>query len=250
MPRLDILLVQRGLAPTRSRAGDLIRRGFVRVAGSTACKPGADIAESATVTLNADAPHHVSRGAEKLLAALDHFGLDPAGRHAADIGASTGGFTEVLLQRGAAGVTAVDVGRDQLHPRLRADPRVCVREGTDARALTRADFPHPLTAIVADVSFIALEKALPAVLALAAPGAWLVALIKPQFEAGRENVGRGGIVRDASVRDATVRRSAAWLAAAGWDVLGHMPSPITGGDGNQEYLIAALRALHPGRHSA
>jgi 23S rRNA (cytidine1920-2'-O)/16S rRNA (cytidine1409-2'-O)-methyltransferase len=244
MPRLDVLMVQRGLAPTRSRAADLIRRGFVRVAGAAAAKPGLDVADTATVTLDAAAPTHVSRGAEKLIGALDQFALDPAGRHALDIGASTGGFTEVLLARGALSVTAVDVGRDQLHPRLRLDPRVRSLEDRDARSLTAADLAAPVTAVAVDVSFISLEKALPAVLALAAPGAWLAALVKPQFEAGPTHIGKGGIVRDAAVRQACVERIAAWLAGQGWDVLGQVTAPIAGGDGNQEVLIAARKPLH------
>jgi 23S rRNA (cytidine1920-2'-O)/16S rRNA (cytidine1409-2'-O)-methyltransferase len=239
MPRLDLTLVERGLAPTRSRALDLIRRGFVCVGGVVVTKPAAEIAASTSVTLADAAPTHVSRGAEKLIAALDHFGFDPGARACADIGASTGGFTEILLARGAAHVTAIDVGRDQLHVRLRADPRVTVLEATDARTLTAAHFPSAPSALVADVSFISLEKALPAVLGLAAPGAWLVALIKPQFEVGRDHIGKGGIVRDTIASDAAVARIALWLENAGWTVAGTVPSPITGGDGNQEFLIGA-----------
>jgi 23S rRNA (cytidine1920-2'-O)/16S rRNA (cytidine1409-2'-O)-methyltransferase len=242
MPRLDLTLVERGLAPTRSRALDLIRRGFVRVGGVVVVKPAAEIAAGTLVALAEAAPTHVSRGAEKLIAALDHFGLDVTGNVCADIGASTGGFTEILLARGAAHVTAIDVGRDQLHVRLRADPRVSVLEATDARILTSAHFPRAPTALVADVSFISLEKALPTVLGLAAPGAWLVALIKPQFEVGRDNIGKGGIVRDTTASEAAVARIALWLENADWSVAGTLPSPITGGDGNQEFLIGAHKA--------
>ncbi len=239
MPRLDIALVDRGLAPTRSRALDLIRRGFVQVGGVVVTKPAAEITVNTPVTLASTAPTHVSRGAEKLIAALDHFSFDPAGRACADIGASTGGFTEILLARGATHVTAIDVGRDQLHLRLRTDARVTVLEATDARALTSAHFPSPPAALAADVSFISLEKALPAALALAAPGAWLVALIKPQFEVGRNHIGKGGIVRDTTASAAAVARIALWLEAASWNVAGILPAPITGGDGNQEFLIGA-----------
>ncbi len=242
MPRLDITLVDRGLALSRSRALDLIKRGFVRVGGVVVIKAGADVSAGADIALSDAAPTHVSRGAEKLAAALDHFGFGVTGRHCADIGASTGGFTEILLARGAAHATAIDVGHDQIHPSLRSDPRVTVFEGTDARALTPAHFTAPIDAIVADVSFISLEKALPAALALATPGAWLIALIKPQFEVGRAAIGKGGIVRDVAARDAVPARISAWLTTSGWSVAGIIPSPITGGDGNQEFLIGAHKA--------
>ncbi len=242
MTRLDVAMVARGLVPTRSRALDLIRRGFVSVGGVVVTKAGHNVGDTVAVLLAGDTPEYVSRGAEKLAAALDHFGFDPSGLRAADIGASTGGFTQVLLARGAASVTAVDVGRAQLHDLMRADPRVTVLEGRDARTLVQADFAGPVEAISADVSFISLEKAMPAVLALAQPGAWLVALITPQFEVGRDNVGKGGIVRDEHVAAATVPRIAAWLKASGWRVDGTMPSPITGGDGNHEFLIGARKA--------
>ncbi len=239
MARLDVALVVRGLAPTRSRALDLIRRGFVTVAGVVVTKAGHDVADISTIGLAAAAPRHVSRGAEKLIAALDRFGIDPTGCHAVDIGASTGGFTEVLLARGATGVTAVDVGRAQLHETLRADPRVVSLESRDARSLVAAEFAHPITAITADVSFISLEKAMPVILALAAPGAWLVALIKPQFEVGRENIAKGGLVRDPAASAVAVDRIATWLQQSGWRVAGILPSPISGGDGNREFLIGA-----------
>ena len=242
MPRLDVALVARGLAPTRSRALDLIRRGFVSVGGVVITKAGHDVGDDAAVMLATAAPQHVSRGAEKLIAALDRYGFDPAACHCADIGASTGGFTQVLLARGAATVTAVDVGRGQLHAALRADPRVVSLESRDARTLTASDFSYPVKAVTADVSFISLEKALPAMLTLAAPGAWLVALVKPQFEVGRENIGKGGLVRDTTLSAAAVARIAGWLEICGWRVAGTMPSPISGGDGNQEFLIGARKA--------
>jgi 23S rRNA (cytidine1920-2'-O)/16S rRNA (cytidine1409-2'-O)-methyltransferase len=245
MPRLDILVLSRGLALSRSRALDLIRRGFVRVDGAVVTKAGTNVSEAAMIDVSDTAPRHVSRGAEKLIAALDYFQFDVQGRNCADIGASTGGFTEVLLARGASHVTAIDVGRDQLHPSLRADARVHLFESTDARALTAEHFPQPVTALVADVSFISLEKALPAVLSLAGEGAWLIALIKPQFEVGRGNVGKGGIVRDESAQLAAVNRIAAWLEGLGWSVAGTLPSPITGADGNQEFLLGARKAKAP-----
>ncbi len=180
-------------------------------------------------------------GALKLIAALDAFGFSPEGRIALDCGASTGGFTEVLLERGAAHVFAVDVGRGQLHPRIAADPRVTSLEGQDARALSAHEISRPVSAIVADVSFISLEKVLPAVLPFAEPGAWLAALVKPQFEAGREAIGKGGIVRDAAVRDAQAVKMSDWIAAQpGWRAVGVIPSPIEGGSGNQEFLLGAV----------
>jgi len=240
--RIDQRLVEEGLAPSRARAADLVRRGCVTVAGVPASKPGDFVADDAPLAVAADAGHHVSRGALKLEAALAAFGLSPEGRVALDVGASTGGFTEILLERGAAKVYAVDVGRDQLHARLRADPRVVSLEATDARALEARLIPEPAAAIVADVSFISLTQALPAALKLAAAEAWLVALVKPQFEAGREAVGKGGIVRDEEDRDRAVARVRNFLEAEGWEVLGVMPSPITGGSGNVEFLIGARKA--------
>jgi len=238
--RLDRILVERGLAVTRSRAADLIRLGAVSVEGRPALKPGALIEPGARLMVEAQASPFVSRGGLKLAAALDAFGLDPKGRVALDIGASTGGFTEALLERGAKRVFAVDVGRDQLHDKLREDRRVVVLEETDARALDAEIIEGPIGAIVADVSFISLTKALPAALRLAAPGAWLVALVKPQFEVGRDAVGKGGIVRDAQARARAVAEVRAFIdATPGWDVFAEMPSPIPGGSGNEEVLIGA-----------
>jgi 23S rRNA (cytidine1920-2'-O)/16S rRNA (cytidine1409-2'-O)-methyltransferase len=235
--RLDRLLVETGLAETRSRAADLIRRGCVTVAGKPALKPGALVAPGEALAVSPEASRYVSRGALKLEAALDAFGFDPKGRVALDIGASTGGFTEVLLARGAAKIYAVDVGTFQLHDRLRDDLRVVSLEGTDARDLDRSALGEEVTAIVADVSFISLTLALPAVLRLAAPGAWLVALVKPQFEAGREAVGKGGIVRSEAARIKAVEKVRAFIEEAGWEVVGLIDSPIRGGSGNAEYLI-------------
>jgi len=242
VPRLDKAMVERGLVASRARARDLIRRGLVKVAGVTAAKPGANVAAEAAIVVAGEAADHVSRGAMKLAAALDHFPFKVEGVVALDVGASTGGFTEVLLGRGAARVYAVDVGRGQLHPRLAQDPRVVSLESCDARHLDRTLIPEPVDALVADVSFISLTKALPAALGLAAPGAWLVALIKPQFEAGRAAIGKGGIVRDRAARQRAVATVKAWVEGqAGWRTLGVIPSPIAGGSGNEEFLLGAVR---------
>jgi len=235
-------MVTEGLVPSRARAADLIRRGCVAVAGETVLKPGALVANDVAIVVAAGAGDCVSRGALKLEAALRAFGLEPAGCVALDVGASTGGFTEVLLAEGAAKVYAVDVGRGQLHDSLRADPRVVSLEATDARALDAAAIPEPVGAIVADVSFISLTQALPAALAHAAPGAWLVALVKPQFEAGRAAVGKGGIIRKAEDRERAIARVRAFLETEGWIVLRVIPSPIEGGSGNAEFLIGARNA--------
>lgn len=241
--RLDLALVARGLVATRAKARDLIARGEVRIEGETVLKPATSVRAEQAISVDAVSAAQVSRGAVKLAAALDAFGFDPAGLAALDVGASTGGFTQVLLERGARRVYAVDVGKGQLHASLLGDARVVVLEECDARTLDRTLVPDPIGAIVADVSFISLIKALPAALALAAPGCWLVALVKPQFEVGREGVGKGGVVRDAALRDRALADVRAWIAAQpGWTVVGTMPSPIEGGSGNVEFLIAAVRA--------
>jgi 23S rRNA (cytidine1920-2'-O)/16S rRNA (cytidine1409-2'-O)-methyltransferase len=240
--RLDVRMVELGLAPSRAQARDLIRRGLVEIAGAVATKPGADVAPDAVIRLSPAAAPHVSRGALKLIAALDHFGFSVQDIVALDIGASTGGFTEVLLERGARRVYAVDVGHGQLHPSLAQDARVVSLEGCDARRLDRAAVPEPVDAIVADVSFISLTKALPAPMALARPGCWLVALVKPQFEAGRAAVGKGGIVRDPGARQRAVDLVRDCIAAqAGWRVVGVIASPVAGGSGNEEFLLGAVR---------
>jgi 23S rRNA (cytidine1920-2'-O)/16S rRNA (cytidine1409-2'-O)-methyltransferase len=240
--RLDVVLVERGLAPSRSRARDLIKYGKVLVDSQVCTKAAAEIGTGQVLTLEPGSAVGVSRAGAKLAAALAAFGFDARGRVALDVGASTGGFTEVLLDQGAAKVYAVDVGHGQLHPRLAADPRVISMEGCDARALSRSEIPEPVAAIVADVSFISLAKALPAALGLAAQGAWLAALIKPQFEVGRTRVGKGGIVREQSAKDAAVEEVTDWLAAQnGWRVVGVIPSPIRGGSGNEEYLVGACK---------
>lgn len=241
--RLDQALVERGLVPTRSRARDIIARGLVQVGDNKAVKPSTPVSDSDTISIDAAAAgtQYVSRGALKLLAALDTWNFDPNGRICLDVGASTGGFTQVLLEGGATKVFAVDVGQSQLHSSLKQDPRVVSLEAQDSRTLNDTIISSPVTAIVADVSFISLEKALPAALALAQPGTWLVALIKPQFEAkGPAQIGKGGIVRDDAVRNAAVSRILNWIGALdGWRVTGTIPSPIEGGSGNSEFLVGA-----------
>ena len=241
--RLDALVEARGLAASRTEAQALIRAGKIWSGEKRLDKPGHSVAADAALELRGGAQRWASRGGFKLDRALDRFGIDVTGAVALDIGASTGGFTDVLLARGAARVYAVDVGRGQLLWRLRQDPRVTVLDRLNARYIAAEQVPEPIDAIVCDASFIGLETILPAPLALAAPGARLVALIKPQFEVGREAVGKGGIVRDAAARDAACRRIEAWLAAReGWRVLGLVESPIEGAGGNREYLIAGERA--------
>lgn len=246
--RLDQALLARGLVASRARARDLIVRGMVTVSGRPAAKAGQIVGDDVELRIARDAgASAVSRAALKLEAGLRAFGLDASGCVALDVGASTGGFTEVLLAHGARRVYAVDVGRGQLHATLAADPRVVSLESTDARRLDASLVPEPVTAVVADLSFISLTLALPAALALATPGAWLVALVKPQFEAGRAAVGKGGIVRDGTAREAAVEKVRNWLVSrAGWQVLGVVPSPITGGSGNVEYLLAAVRSPSAG----
>lgn len=236
--RADLFLVEHGHFESRARAQAAIRAGLVRVDGRPLARASDPIVPGARVEAKADHPY-VSRGGLKLAAALDTFGIAPAGRVCLDVGASTGGFTDLLLARGAAHVHAVDVGRDQLHPRLRADPRVTSREGTDIRALAAGSLdPRPDLASV-DVSFISLRLVLPAMPPLLAPGAQIAALIKPQFEAGRERVGRGGIVRDAAIHEEVCAAIRHHLEAMGATILGLVPSPIEGGDGNVEFLIGA-----------
>jgi 23S rRNA (cytidine1920-2'-O)/16S rRNA (cytidine1409-2'-O)-methyltransferase len=241
--RLDQLMTIKGLAPTRSRARDLIKRGAVLVGGKVEKRAGVNLPAGADISVVEDWSDYVSRSALKLAAALDAFGFDPQGQVALDIGASTGGFTQMLLRRGARRVYAVDVGSGQLHPDIAGDRHVVNLENTDARRLDSALIPEPPAAITADVSFISLTKAMPAALALAAPEAWLVALVKPQFEVGREGVARGGIVRSESMRQAALETVAAFFRAqAGWRVEGTMQSPIEGQSGNIEYLLGARYA--------
>lgn len=236
--RADLFLVERGFAQSRSEAQAAIRAGNVRADGETIAKPSQTLGEGAAIEYAKPHPY-VSRGGLKLAAALEHFALSPEDRVCLDIGASTGGFTEVLLAGGASRVYAIDVGHGQLHPKLARDPRVMRRDGVNARDLSRKDVPEPVSAIVADVSFIGLKLALPPALSFAAQGAWLVALVKPQFEVGRFAIGKGGIVRDAAAQKAALEDISEWFSALSWNVLGTMESPITGGDGNREFLIAA-----------
>ncbi|MGC6520670.1 MAG: TlyA family RNA methyltransferase [Candidatus Puniceispirillaceae bacterium] len=241
--RADALMVKRGLAASRERAQAMIADGQVIVDGTVLAKSSRRLRHDADITLTMPDIRWVSRGALKLIGGLDAFpGIDPKGLFCADIGASTGGFTEVLLDRGAAHVVAVDVGSGQLHPRLAADPRVESREGVNARHLAAADFSQPPQMIVCDASFISLTKVLPPVMALAAPEATLLALIKPQFEAGRSQIGKGGIVRDSKVVSDVVASMEHWLAAEmGWQLIGTAPSPIAGQDGNREFLLAGRK---------
>jgi 23S rRNA (cytidine1920-2'-O)/16S rRNA (cytidine1409-2'-O)-methyltransferase len=240
--RLDALLVERGLALTRSKAQALVMAGLVWSGEKRLDKPGMLLPAETRIELKGRDHPWVSRGGLKLARALDHFSVDPTGAVALDIGASTGGFTDVLLARGAARVYAVDVGYGQLAAKLRADPRVVLLERVNARHLTRAEVPEPVDLITCDASFIGLEVVLPAPLALAAERAGLVALIKPQFEVGKGRVGKGGVVRDPALRREVCERIVAWLEAqAGWRVAGLIESPILGADGNQEFLVHARK---------
>ena len=239
--RLDHLLVARGLAESRARAKAAIAAGGVTVDGAPA-KAASQLVTQDAVLDYVEAHRFVGRGALKLDHALSQWPVRIDGRVALDVGASTGGFTEVLLERGAARVFAVDVGQGQLHPRLAADPRVTNLEQTDARDLDASIIAEPVDLIVCDASFIGLAKVLPAALALAASGADLVTLVKPQFEMERRaDVGRGGVVRDAEAREAALARVVAWLDDLGWRVRETADSPIVGGDGNREYLLWASR---------
>jgi 23S rRNA (cytidine1920-2'-O)/16S rRNA (cytidine1409-2'-O)-methyltransferase len=240
--RADQLLVEQGLAESRAKAQALILAGLVSTGGRRIDKPGTALAEDTELALAGRDHPWVSRGGVKLAFALDHFALDPDGMIALDIGASTGGFTDVLLARGAARVHAVDVGRGQLAWKLRQNPRVVVHEGMNARYLSRAEIPEPIDLVTCDASFIGLATVLPAPLALTAGRASLVALIKPQFEAGPAEVGKGGVVRDPAVHRAVCDRVVVWIGAQpGWSVIGIADSPLTGPAGNREFLIHARR---------
>jgi 23S rRNA (cytidine1920-2'-O)/16S rRNA (cytidine1409-2'-O)-methyltransferase len=240
--RADQLLVDQGLAESRAKAQALILAGLVSASGRRVDKPGTALPEDTPLALAGRDHPWVSRGGVKLDFALNHFAIDAAGAIALDIGASTGGFTDVLLSRGAARVHAVDVGRGQLAWKLRQDPRVVVHEATNARHLTPAQIAEPIDLITCDASFIGLMTLLPAPLSLAAERTALVALIKPQFEAGPKEVGRGGVVRDPAIHQAVCERIAGWLGAQpGWVVIGTIESPIQGPAGNREFLIYARR---------
>lgn len=241
--RLDELLVGRGLFASRSRARDAIERGTVTIDGTLARKPGQAVTPDCVIAIDDPARAYVSRAALKLIAGLDHFGLDPAGCEALDVGASTGGFTQVLLERGTAHVTAIDVGHGQMHPDIAGDPRVTVIEGLNARDLMTADLGGRIPDfLVCDVSFISLKLALPPALELAREGARAILLVKPQFEAGREAIGKGGLLKDPRDGERIAGSLRDWLAGApGWRVLGLHPSPIEGGDGNREFLLGAIK---------
>ena len=241
--RIDLLLVERGLAESRTKAQALVMAGAVVVGETRVDKPGALVDPSAPIRLKEDAApqRYVSRGALKLERGLEAFPIDPAGKTCADLGASTGGFTDLLLQRGAAKVYAVDVGYGQLHAKVRGDPRVVVRERENARALTAASLGERVDLVVGDLSFISLRLVLPAVKAILRPGGEAVLLVKPQFEVGKGEVGKGGVVRDEAKRRAALASVESAARALGFEVLGEAESPIEGPAGNREWLLA-LRA--------
>ena len=239
--RADQLLVAQGLAESRTRAQALILAGNVFAGARRVAKAGDMLAEDIALTVKGRDHPWVSRGGIKLDHGLTHFGIDVAGAVALDVGSSTGGFTDVLLSRGAAKVYAVDVGTNQLAWKLRNDPRVIVHEQTNARELSADIIPEPIDIIVCDASFIALSKVLDAALEFAKPEAKLVALVKPQFEAGREEVGKGGVVRDPAIHARVCEAAADWVRSKGWSVLGIERSPITGPEGNVEFLLGAAK---------
>lgn len=238
------MLVHLGLYESRSRARDAISRGAVEVDGKAISKPGTMVTASAAISLSDPARDYVSRAALKLLAGLEAFGFDPSGRAALDIGASTGGFTQVLLEASVSHIIAVDVGHGQLHSSLAADPRVSNLEGLNARELSRAHLgSHEIGTIVSDVSFISLRLALPPALELAASGAFAVLLVKPQFEAGRTAIGKGGLLKDPAQGPVIATDLAAWLGTLpGWSAMRPIPSPIEGSDGNHEFLIGGVKS--------
>jgi 23S rRNA (cytidine1920-2'-O)/16S rRNA (cytidine1409-2'-O)-methyltransferase len=246
--RLDEALVAAGLAPSRSRARDMIRRGTVTVEGAAEMKPGRKVRGSERLAVADPGARYVSRAALKLLAGLDAFAFEPRGRTVLDLGASSGGFTEVLIERGAACVIAVDIGHRQLDAALAADPRIVQLEGVNARHLTKEHLGgRRVEAIVSDLSFISLRLALPPALAFAEPGAWGIFLVKPQFEVGRDRVSKGGIVRDPVAAKVSVEGIAEWIEREQkWTVVGVAASPITGSDGNQEWLLGVVRPANEG----
>jgi len=244
--RLDVLLVERSLVPSRERARAVILAGLVRVDGQVVSKAGAPVSDTALVELTTPDHPYVGRGGLKLAHALDSFGIAVHDKRALDIGASTGGFTDVMLKRGATDVIALDVGHNQLDWKLRSDPRVLVREGVNARALSPVDVPHTVNIVTIDVSFISLALILPQVPSVLAPGGDVVALVKPQFEAGRELVGKGGIVSDPAVHESVLKKVELAANAAGFEQCAMTPSPIAGATGNKEFLIhLRLRAPAP-----
>jgi 23S rRNA (cytidine1920-2'-O)/16S rRNA (cytidine1409-2'-O)-methyltransferase len=236
MTRLDVWLAEHGLAESREKAQALVMAGRVTVDGQRAAKPGSRVREGTAVAVE-QGPAHVGRGALKLAGALDAFGVVPAGRVVVDVGASTGGFTETLLERGAARVYAVDVGRGQLHEKVRRDPRVVVRDRTNARSLSPEVVPEPCSLAVMDVSFISVRQILPALRSVLGPGAEAVVLVKPQFEVGRFQVGRGGIVKDKSLHLSALAEVAAFAQDRGWGVRAACASPLPGAEGNREFFL-------------
>jgi 23S rRNA (cytidine1920-2'-O)/16S rRNA (cytidine1409-2'-O)-methyltransferase len=239
--RVDQLLVERGLAESRARAQALILAGLVFAGERKVAKAGETVPDDAALDVRGRDHPWVSRGGIKLAHALDHFGIDVTGMTAIDVGSSTGGFTDVLLTRGAAHVFAVDSGTNQLAWKLRQDDRVTVHEQTSARIITDAHITQPIDIVVCDASFIALDKVLPVAMSFALPGAWLVALIKPQFEVGRDQIGKGGVVRDSRLHAVVCDRVMQWLESIDWPVTGLTQSPITGPSGNIEFLVAAQK---------
>jgi len=234
---LDLLLVRNGLAESREKARALIMAGVVEVGGVRVDKPGHAVPESAEVVLRSASPPYVSRGGLKLAEALQRFSLDVRNRTVMDVGASTGGFTDCLLQNGAARVIAVDVGHGQFHWTLRNDPRVRLMERTNVRYLTPGDLGEPVQGAVIDVSFISLKVVVPVVGRLLAPGAWMVALVKPQFEVGRERVGKGGVVRDPELHAEVLEKLSGRFRSDGWSVKARAESPVLGPKGNREFLL-------------
>jgi 23S rRNA (cytidine1920-2'-O)/16S rRNA (cytidine1409-2'-O)-methyltransferase len=239
--RLDLALEQRGLLPSRARARDAILRGTVSVNGITASKPHQMVAREDRLELSDPAANYVSRAALKLVAGLEASGIDPAGKTCLDVGASTGGFTQVLMERGASRIYAVDVGHEQFHARLRGSDRIVSMEGVNARDLTLAMIPEPIDLLVSDISFVSVIKVLEAPLALCTPEADAVILFKPQFEVGRQNVGKGGIVTDQAAIDTALADVIAFMAAQGFAHRLSVPSPIAGGDGNMETVLVFRR---------
>lgn len=241
--RLDQLLLMRGLFESRSRARDAVQRGTVKVNGRVVTKPSAHITANAIIEIDDPAQHYVSRAALKLVAALNHFALSPKDQHCLDVGASTGGFTQVLLERGASHVISIDVGHGQMHPTIAGDARVTNIEGLNARNLVSEDIDDAvIDFIVSDVSFISLKLALAPALDLARPGALCVLLVKPQFEAGRDAISKAGLLKDPETAPDVAESLQRWLVdEMGWESLGLIPSPIEGGDGNREFLLAGRK---------
>jgi 23S rRNA (cytidine1920-2'-O)/16S rRNA (cytidine1409-2'-O)-methyltransferase len=239
--RADQMLVERGLAESRAKAQALILAGLVYSGERKVEKAGQPLAGDAPLDVRGREHPWVSRGGIKLAHALDHFGWDVAGAVGLDVGSSTGGFTDVLLQRGAAKVYAIDVGTNQLAWKLRSDPRVIVHEQTNARYLAADIVPEPIDILVCDASFIALAKVLDTAVDLVRPGGRMVVLVKPQFEAERQEIGKGGVVRDPTVHERVCAAAAAWIEGRGWTVVGIAESPITGPEGNHEFLLAARK---------